>query len=126
MNGMAKHDGSTKLTLVLGGTRKTGRRVVSRLKQRGLPVRSGSRSGKPPFDWEAPGSWAPALDGVDAVYITYYPDLAVPGATEAIEAFCAQAMKMGIRRLVLQGVDLAFFEDWRAGGPGGETIRRLI
>jgi uncharacterized protein YbjT (DUF2867 family) len=101
MNGMAKHDGSTKLTLVLGGTGKTGRRVVSRLKQRGLPVRSGSRSGKPPFDWEAPGSWAPALDGVDAVYITYYPDLAVPGATEAIEAFCAQAMRTGVRRLVL-------------------------
>ena len=32
----------------------------------------------------------PALDDVGAVYITYDPDLAVPGATEA---FCAQAMK---------------------------------
>ena len=101
MNGMAKHNGSTKLTLVLGGTGKTGRRVVSRIEQRGLPVRSGSRSGKPPFDWEAPGSWAPTLDGVGAVYITYYPDLAVPGAPEAIQDFCAQAMKTGIRRLVL-------------------------
>ena len=69
--------------------------------ERGLPVRIGSRSGEPPFDWQAPGSWAPALDDVGAVYITYYPDLAVPGATEAIEAFCAQAMKTGVRRLVL-------------------------
>ena len=34
-------------------------------------------------------------------FITYYPDLAVPGATEAIQAFCAQAMKTGVRRLVL-------------------------
>ena len=90
-----------KLALVLGGTGKTGRRVVSRLEQRGFLVRCGSRSGEPPFDWEASKTWGPALDGVGAVYITYYPDLAVPGATEAIEAFCAQAMKTGVRRLVL-------------------------
>ncbi|MGH9230478.1 MAG: NmrA family transcriptional regulator, partial [Acidimicrobiales bacterium] len=38
-------------TLVLGGTGKTGRRVVDRLTARGLPVRVGSRSGQPPFDW---------------------------------------------------------------------------
>ena len=56
----AEADGSTKLALVLGGTGKTGRRVVSRLEERGLPVRSGSRSGEPPFDWGTPGSWAPA------------------------------------------------------------------
>ncbi len=35
----------TKTTLVLGGTGKTGRRVVERLAARGLPVRVGSRSG---------------------------------------------------------------------------------
>ena len=101
MNVTAKGDGGTKLALVLGGTGKTGRRVVSRLKERGLPARTGSRNGTPPFDWEAPGSWAPALDGVGAVYITYYPDLAAPGATEAIQAFCAQALKTGVHRLVL-------------------------
>jgi uncharacterized protein YbjT (DUF2867 family) len=42
----------TKTTLVVGGTGKTGRRVVERLEARGLPVRVGSRSGEPPFDWE--------------------------------------------------------------------------
>ena len=48
------------------------------------------------------GFWVVWLvDDVGAVYITYYPDLAVPGATEAIQAFCAQAMKTGVRRLVL-------------------------
>ena len=40
-----------KPTLVLGGTGKTGRRVVERLRERGLPVRIGSRSGVPRFDW---------------------------------------------------------------------------
>ena len=39
-----------KLTLVLGGTGKTGRRVAERLKARGVPTRIGSRSGEPPFD----------------------------------------------------------------------------
>src|SRR5687768_6371086 len=70
--------------LVLGGTGKTGRWVVQRLEARGLPVRVGSRSGTPPFDWEDRATWAPVLDGVGSVYLTYYPDLAVPGAAAEI------------------------------------------
>ena len=68
---------------MLGGTGKTGRRVVERLAARGLPVRVGSRSGEPPFDWEDRSTWAPALEGVGSVYVTYYPDIAIPGAVEA-------------------------------------------
>jgi uncharacterized protein YbjT (DUF2867 family) len=37
-------------TLVLGGTGKTGRRVVERLASRSVPTRVGSRAGDPPFD----------------------------------------------------------------------------
>ena len=51
-------------TLVLGGTGKTGRRVVERLAARGVPTRVGSRSGEPPFDWRDGATWAPALRGV--------------------------------------------------------------
>ncbi|MEM6557249.1 MAG: NmrA family transcriptional regulator, partial [Pseudomonadota bacterium] len=40
------------LTLVLGGTGKTGRRVVERLKAGGHAVRIGSRSAVPSFDWD--------------------------------------------------------------------------
>ncbi|MEJ3749525.1 NAD(P)H-binding protein [Actinomycetes bacterium KLBMP 9797] len=88
--------------LVIGGTGKTGRRVVDRLTVRGLPVRIGSRSGEPPFDWNAdPESWAPLMDGVTAAYITYYPDLAFPGAAESIRAFARLATQAGVRRLVL-------------------------
>ncbi len=90
-----------KPTLVLGGTGKTGRRVVERLTARGLPVRIGSRSGEPPFDWEERATWAPALDGVGSVYLTYYPDLAVPGAVEAVTSFAEQAVQSGILRLAL-------------------------
>ena len=31
------------------------------------------------FDWEDRATWAPALDGVGSVYVSYYPDIAVPG-----------------------------------------------
>ena len=43
---------TTRPTLVLGATGKTGRRVAERLTALGVPVRPGSRSGKPPFDWD--------------------------------------------------------------------------
>jgi uncharacterized protein YbjT (DUF2867 family) len=48
-----------KPTLVIGATGKTGRRVAERLKARDLPVRIGSRSGHPPFDWADPATWPP-------------------------------------------------------------------
>lgn len=89
------------LTLVLGGTGKTGRRVVERLVARQVPVRVGSRSGAIPFDWENRATWAPALADVERAYISYYPDLAAPGATNAIRELTALAVKCGVRRLVL-------------------------
>jgi len=91
----------TKTTLVLGGTGKTGRRVAKRLEARGIPVRVGSRSGEPPFDWEDRTTWAPALHEVGSVYISYYPDLAVPGSVEAVHSFAELAVEAGVRRLVL-------------------------
>jgi len=90
-----------KDTLVLGGTGKTGRRVVERLRARGLPTRVGSRSGEPPFDWDDRATWAPALQGVGSVYISYYPDIAVPGAVETVGSFAELAVARGVPRLVL-------------------------
>jgi len=88
-------------TLVLGGTGKTGRRVAERLERGGHAIRVGSRSNAPAFDWEDRATWAGALDGAEAVYISYYPDLAVPGAPEAVGEFTEQAVAAGVRRLVL-------------------------
>jgi uncharacterized protein YbjT (DUF2867 family) len=89
------------LMLVLGGTGKTGRRVTERLKARNVPVRVGSRNGQPPFEWKDRDTWGPALEGVTAVYITYYPDLTVPGAVEDVAALSAAAVAAGVQRLVL-------------------------
>jgi uncharacterized protein YbjT (DUF2867 family) len=87
--------------LVIGRTGKTGGRVAARLEARGIPVRHGSRSAEIPFDWEDPQTWAPAVAGVDAVYLTYYPDLAVPGSVDAVSTLTDLAKEAGVRRLVL-------------------------
>ena len=87
--------------LVIGANGKTGRRVAQRLRARDVPVRSGSRSGRPPFDWEDRSTWAPALRGTSAAYITFFPDLAVPGSPEQIAELAAVALREGTRRLVL-------------------------
>jgi uncharacterized protein YbjT (DUF2867 family) len=92
---------TTHPTLVLGGTGKTGRRVAQRLAALGVPTRIGSRSGTPPFDWEDRATWAPVLDGVRSAYVSYYPDLAVPGAPEKVGSFAELAVRSGVRRLVL-------------------------
>ena len=87
-------------TLVLAGTGKTGRRVVERLEARGLPVRVGSRSGEPRFDWDDRSTWAPALHGVGSVYVAHYAD-ALPGAADAIGSLADLAVRSGVSRLVM-------------------------
>lgn len=87
--------------LVLGGTGKTGRRIAAGLQAKGIPVRIGSRSATPAFDWNNDATWDACLHDVEAAYITYAPDLAMPGATDAIQAFVNRARHHGVRRLVL-------------------------
>lgn len=87
--------------LVIGATGKTGSRVASRLEAKGLPVRRGARSSATPFDWESPETWAAALTGARAAYVTYFPDLAFPGAVEKLESLCETAKDVGIEHLVL-------------------------
>jgi uncharacterized protein YbjT (DUF2867 family) len=121
-----------KMTLVLGGTGKTGRRVAQRLEARGMPTRVGSRSAEPPFDWQKPETWASALDGVSAAYVSYYPDVAIPGAPEAVRAFAELAARNGVRRLVLlsgrgeeeaQSAELALMEVAEEAGIGWTIVR---
>ncbi|SFI66735.1 SDR family oxidoreductase [Albimonas pacifica] len=87
--------------LVVGATGKTGSRVAAGLAARGRAVRPGARSAALPFDWTRPGTWAPALEGVEAAYVAYHPDIAVPGAVETVAAFVEQARRSGLGRLVL-------------------------
>jgi uncharacterized protein YbjT (DUF2867 family) len=105
-----------KPTLVLGGTSKAGRRVVERLTARGLPVRIGSRSAEPRFDWEDRSTWAPALEGAGSVYISHYLD-ALPGAADVVGSFAELAIASGVRRQVLQG---------GRGEPESERVEQAV
>ncbi len=87
--------------LVLGATGKTGSRIAARLEDKGHEVRRGSRGSETPFDWGKPETWPAVLDGVSSAYISYFPDIAFPGAVEQVEAFTALAKETGLQRLVL-------------------------
>ena len=87
--------------LIIGGTGKTGRKVVSNLKDQGHTVKIGSRSAVPSFEWEDPSNWMNVLEGIDKMYVVFYPDLAVPGAYEAIQRLTEVAKASGVRKIVL-------------------------
>ena len=87
--------------LVIGATGKTGRRVATQLEALGHNVRRGSRNSATPFDWEAPETWAPALNGASSAYVTYFPDLAFPGAVEKLDSLVETAKSSGVKKIVL-------------------------
>lgn len=87
--------------LVIGGTGKTGRKVAKKLTEKGHKVRIGSRNATPSFNWDDSTTWSNALTDIDKVYITFQPDLAVPGALKAIEELTKQAKRCGVKKLVL-------------------------
>ncbi|CAM3534462.1 NAD(P)H-binding protein [Thalassospira profundimaris] len=87
--------------LVLGATAKTGRRVAEKLIALGHDVRAVSRSTTPAFDWTDPTTWDDALRDRDAVYVTFQPDLAVPGSDDIIASFAKRALMHGAKRIVM-------------------------
>lgn len=114
--------------LVIGGTGKTGRRIAERLADRAVDVRIGSRTAGIPFDWNDPGTWEAALDGVDAAYLAYYPDLAFPGAVETVGELARLAAARGVGRLVLlsgrgEEAALAAEQAVQAAGTGWTVVR---
>lgn len=90
-----------KQILVLGANGKTGSRVVERLEKRNLPVRKGSRSTFPKFDWEHSENWKEVLKDISSIYITFQPDLAVECSDDAIRLLSALAKEAGVEKLVL-------------------------
>jgi len=100
---------STPLILVLGATGKTGSRVANNLATRGLAVRTAARSGADVrFDWDEPGTYAPALDGVDRVYLLG-PVMRTDFAGQ-VTVFLDQAEVAGVRHITYlsaYGIDAA-------------------
>lgn len=139
--------------LVLGAGGKTGNQVTVALGARGVVFRAGSRrpEGLPfgvRFDWADDSTWAPALDGVSALYLVKPPvEPIVP-----VRALLERAS--GLRQVVLlsemgrehkpaddpeRAVELLvesgpwettilrpswFLQNWSAEGAYGEQVRR--
>lgn len=104
LNGSRLAGGMSELPiLVTGATGKSGRRVVSRLRARGLPVRAAGRNGEHVFDWTDRGTWDAALEGVRSVYIVQLD------GTKLVRPFVERAVRQGVRRIVLasgRGIDM--------------------
>ncbi len=54
----------------------------------------------PPFHWDQPETWAPVLDNCTAAYVAYGPDVATPGAVDALGAFAEQARRSRVSQVV--------------------------
>ncbi len=103
--------GAMNTILVLGGTGTTGRRVARRLAAQGHPVRTAARTGGDHrLDLDDPAGWAPALDGVSALYLVEPALRPGTGRRERLPLLVDHAVAAGVRRLVLlsaYGVDRA-------------------
>ena len=83
-----------------------------------MPVRIGARTAAPAFDWNDPATWRKVLNGVQNVFISYAPDIAVPGAApQAVAEFTQQAAAQGVARVVLLS---------GRGEPEAEAAERLV
>ena len=104
--------------LVTGATGKTGRRVVTQLREAGHDVRAASRKAGVPFDWTARETWDKALDGVGAVYLVAPP---ADNTVAMVTGFVQAAMDKGVPRFVL--LSASIFE---AGGFGMGQVHAFL
>ena len=109
---------ASNLTLVLGGTGKTGTRVASRLIGLGLPVRTAARHGADVrFDWDDPATHRSALQGAGRVYLIA-PVMRIRFAPQ-VSAFLDLAEIAGVRHvtyLSAYGIEFA---------PAGIALRAV-
>ena len=91
----------TSPILIIGKNGKTGARVNQRLQRLGYATRPVSRSTRPSFDWENPSTWRTAIAGTRTAYVTFQPDLAIPGAESVIRNFVQLAAETGLEHIVL-------------------------
>lgn len=87
--------------LITGGTGKTGSRVARLLSELGHDVRIASRHSAHRFDWHDETTWDATVAGCSSAYLTFQPDLALPGADVILGRFAERAVALGCRRLVL-------------------------
>ena len=62
---------------------------------------SALRSTELTFDWHDESTWGRALAGTSSAYVTFKPDITIPGALEILTAFGAAAREHGLDHIVM-------------------------
>ncbi|MDQ3369721.1 MAG: NmrA family NAD(P)-binding protein [Myxococcota bacterium] len=93
--------------LVIGSAGTVGRHVVTQLREGGARVRSTTTKGPTAaelvrFDFSAPGTWEPTLDGVDRVFLMRPPQIS--DVKRTIAPFIACAARRRIEHVVFLSV----------------------
>jgi len=109
--------------LLTGGTGKTGSRLTTQLRERGVEVRVATRvpnstAGGRRFDWNEDATWDAALDGVAAAYLVPPPGMI--DMSPLIE-FARLGQRRGCRRFVLLSASLL-----PVGGPGAGRVHAWL
>ena len=112
------------LILITGGTGKTGRRLVARLREGGFACRVAARpvttaEGACRFDWTRPDTWRDVVESVSAVYLVA-PAIDGDPARIVID-FAQLALERGVSRFVLLSASLL-----PAGGPAMGQVHRWL
>ena len=114
------------IVLVIGGTGKTGGRLIERLGEEGWAARCASRSAKAlpgaegvAFDWCDPQGHDAALAGVESIYLV--APVGSNDPIEVMEPFIERAIAQGVRRLVLLSSSLI-----EEGGPAMGAVHALL
>jgi uncharacterized protein YbjT (DUF2867 family) len=82
---------NTAPILVIGSTGKTGSRIVRSLTEKGFSVREGIAQLGHPVRLGEPETWAAALAGVKAAYVSYFPRSRLSRRCRKIEALTKAA-----------------------------------
>jgi ergot alkaloid biosynthesis protein len=113
--------------LLTGGTGNTASAIAGRLASRGHRVRLACRNAPGGnsthrhvvFDWADASTHAPALTGIERVYLV--PPLAVLDPVPMMEPFIELALSHGVRRIVLLSASVI-----PEGSPGVGTVHALL
>ncbi|MCB5167354.1 ergot alkaloid biosynthesis protein [Streptomyces bambusae] len=113
-------------TLVIGATGTTGRRVTAGLTAAGHRAKAAGRTAAPVvgadgvrFDWNAPSTWEPVLEGADRAYLV--PPVGSPNPAEVMLPFLRLAQAAGVRRAVLLSSSAI-----PAGGPAVGQVHQAL
>ncbi|MDI6408799.1 NAD(P)H-binding protein [Streptomyces albus] len=112
--------------LVVGATGTTGSRTAARLTAEGHRVKAASRRAAPVagaepvrFDWYDTATHAPALEGVDRVYLV--PPVGDPDPAAVMLPFLRQVRAAGVRRAVLLSSSAV-----PSGGPAVGLVHQAL